>query len=79
MEKIKDLRSKTDKTNPEKQVGEDETATNSFLWAALGSLAASFALKLLKKNPALAVGIGVPAFLIFGIYKISRQTGHNSK
>lgn len=79
MENIKNLRSKMDRTNPEKHEGEEATASNSFLWAAFGSLAASFALKLLKRNPALAVGIGVPAFLIFGIYKISRQTGHNSK
>jgi hypothetical protein len=77
MENIKDLRSKTDRTNPEKHEGEDATASNSFLWAAFGSLAASLALTLLKRNPALAVGIGVPAFLIFGIYKMSRQAGHS--
>jgi len=79
MENIKDLGSEVDQTHPEKQEGEVSSSANAFLWAALGSVAASLTLKLLKRNPALAVGIGVPAFLLFGIYKLSRQTGHNSE
>jgi hypothetical protein len=78
MENIKDPGSKMDHTNSEKQESGVTTASNAFLWAALGSVAASLTLKLLKRNPALAVGIGVPAFLIFGIYKLVRQNAHGS-
>jgi hypothetical protein len=77
MENLNDRGSEIGQTNPEKNDGEVASASNAFLWAALGSVAASLSLKILKRNPALAIGIGVPAFLLFGIYKMSRQTAKN--
>jgi len=79
MENIKDLKSNMAKTIPENHEGDAASASNAFLWAALGSLAASFSLKLLIRNPALAARVGVPIVLLFGIYKLVRQTGRDSK
>ena len=52
-----------------------------FLWAALGSMAASATLKYLRKDKsALFVGQWAAPFLLLGIYnKIVKTEGHDSK
>jgi len=52
-----------------------------FLWAALGSMAASATLKCLRKDKsALFVGQWAAPFLLLGIYnKIVKTEGHDSK
>ena len=88
MENMQDNR--MDQTNPEKREGEvatmieEQTAkipSDVFLWASLGSMAASLTLKILKRDEqALFVGLWAPAFLLFGIYnKLVKQLGHDSK
>ena len=74
--------------NPEHREGpvataiEQQTAkvpSDIFLWAALGSMAASLTLKILKKDKtALFVGQWAPSFLILGMYnKIVKLEGHD--
>jgi hypothetical protein len=81
------LKSKVDNFNPEHKEGpvaraiEEQTAklpSDLFLWAALGSIGISLALKLMKKNDeALFVGQWPPTFLLLGVYnKLVKQQGH---
>ena len=51
-----------------------------FLWAALGSMGISLALKMMKrKDNALFVGQWAAPFLLFGVYnKIVKLQGHDS-
>jgi len=50
-----------------------------FLWAALGSIGASLALKLMgKKHESLFIGQWAAPFLIFGLYnKVVKLEGHD--
>ena len=86
----KDVKSKLDKTNPQKDEGrvaemiEEQTAkipSDAWLWVALGSMAASLTLKVLRKDDiSLFVGLWAPSFLLFGIYnKLVKQLGHDSR
>lgn len=52
-----------------------------FLWAALGSMAASATLKIMGKgNTANFVGQWAPSFLILGLYnKLVKVEGHDMK
>jgi hypothetical protein len=74
--------------NPEHREGpvartiEEQTAklpSDTFLWAALGSMAASLTLKLLRKDDmALFVGQWAAPFLLLGTYnKIVKLEGHD--
>lgn len=74
--------------NPEHKEGpvataiEEQTAkvpSDIFLWAALGSMAVSAALKIMKKNPtALFVGQWAAPFLLLGLYnKLVKLEGHD--
>jgi len=59
---------------------EEQTAklpSDTFLWAATGSIAASLALKIMGRDKdALFVGQWAPTFLIFGLYnKLVKQLG----
>jgi hypothetical protein len=51
--------------------------SDTFLWAATGSIAASLALKIMGRDKdALFVGQSAPTFLIFGLYnKFVKQLG----
>lgn len=86
----KDIKSKLDQINPDKEEGpvaeaiEEQTAkipSDAWLWVALGSMAASLTLKLLKKDDvSIFVGLWAPSLLLFGIYnKLVKQFGHDSK
>lgn len=86
----KDIKSKLDQINPDKEEGpvaeaiEEQTAkipSDAWLWVALGSMAASLTLKLLKKDDvSVFVGLWAPSLLLFGIYnKLVKQFGHDSK
>ena len=86
----KDIKAKMDETNPQKREGEvasmieEQTAkipSDVFLWASLGSMAASLTLKVMRRDDqALFVGLWAPAFLLFGIYnKLVKQLGHDSQ
>jgi hypothetical protein len=86
----KDVKSKLDHTNPQKHEGkvaemiEEQTAkipSDAWLWVALGSMAASLTLKVLRKDDiSLFVGLWAPSFLLFGIYnKLVKQLGHDSR
>ena len=86
----KDIKSKLDQTNPQKHEGEvaemieEQTAkipSDAWLWVALGSMAASLTLKVLRKDDiSLFVGLWAPSFLLFGIYnKLVKQLGHDSR
>jgi hypothetical protein len=85
---VKDLKNKADNMNPEQKEGpvaaaiETYTAklpSDLFLWAALGSMAVSATLKILKKDEeALFVGQWPAPFLLLGIYnKLVKQQGHD--
>jgi hypothetical protein len=85
----KDIKSKMDQMNPEKEEGqvaemiEEQTAkipSDAWLWVALGSMAASLTLKLLKRDDiSIFVGLWAPSLLLFGIYnKLVKQFGHDS-
>lgn len=74
--------------NPEHKEGkvataiEEQTAkipSDYFLWAALGSMAASLTLQLIgQKKVSLFIGQWAPSFLLFGIYnKIVKLEGHD--
>ena len=61
---------------------EEQTAkipSDVYLWAALGSMAVSLTLKLLKQDgTALFIGQWAPSFLLLGIYnKLVKQMGHD--
>lgn len=63
---------------------ESETAripSDVYLWASLGSMAASLVLKILnKERTALFIGQWAPSFLILGLYnKIVKVSGHDKK
>lgn len=84
----KELKSKVSNFNPERKEGpiakaiESQTAklpSDVFLWSAIGSMAASFTLKLMGKNhTALFVGQWAAPFLLLGIYnKIVKVEGHD--
>jgi hypothetical protein len=86
----KKVAEKITNANPDKREGEiasmieEQTAkipSDAFLWAALGAMAVSLTLKVLKKDEkALFVGHWAPSFLILGIYnKLVKQLGHDSK
>ncbi len=86
----KDIKSKLDQVNQEKKEGpvatmiEEQTAkvpSDAFLWAALGSMAVSFTLKVMKRDElALFIGQWASSFLLFGIYnKLVKQMGHDSQ
>lgn len=86
----KEVKSKLKEVNPEKREGEvatmleEQTAkipSDVFLWASLGSMAASLTLKIMRKDEeALFVGQWAPAFLLLGIYnKLVKQMGHDSE
>lgn len=73
-------------TNPEHKEGpvakgiEQQTAkipSDIFLWASIGSMAASLTLKILKQDEtALFVGQWAPSFLLLGLYnKIVKVEG----
>ena len=75
-------------TNPEHKEGkvartiEEQTAklpSDVFLWAAIGAMAASFTLKLMKNDDtALFIGQWPAPFLLFGVYnKLVKQEGHD--
>lgn len=85
---VDELKTKAANYNPEKKEGkvartiEEQTAklpSDTFLWAALGSMTASLTLKLLKQDSmALFIGQWAPSFLLFGIYnKIVKVQGHD--
>ncbi len=53
--------------------------SDTFLWMAMGSIAASLALKVSgKEHASLFVGQWAPTFLILGLYnKLVKQLGHD--
>ena len=74
--------------NPEHKEGkvartiEQQTAkipSDVFLWAAIGAMAASLTLKLMKNDDtALFIGQWPAPFLLFGVYnKLVKQEGHD--
>ena len=84
----KDLKNKADNFNPEHKEGpvaaaiEEYTAklpSDLFLWAALGSMAVSATLKIMKKDDeALFVGQWPAPFLLLGLYnKLVKLEGHD--
>lgn len=61
---------------------EEQTAklpSDTFLWAAVGSMATSLTFELMgKREMALFVGQWAPTLLIFGLYnKLVKQLGHD--
>lgn len=61
---------------------EEQTAklpSDTFMWAALGSMAGSLTFELMgKREMALFVGQWAPTLLIFGLYnKLVKQLGHD--
>lgn len=88
METTKELKDRAAAYNPRHDEGrvatviEEQTAkipSDVYLWAALGSIAASVTLKILGKDKtALFVGQWAPTFLILGNYnKLVKQQGHD--
>ena len=84
----KDLKNKADNFNPQHKEGpvaaaiEQYTAklpSDLFLWAALGSMAISATLKIMKKDEeALFVGQWPAPFLLLGLYnKLVKVEGHD--
>lgn len=85
---VKTMAAKASQYNPEHKEGkvaktiEEQTAklpSDVFLWAAIGSMATSLTLKLIKKDhAALFVGQWAAPFLLLGIYnKLVKQDGHD--
>lgn len=83
-----EVKNKVDKVNPEHKEGpvataiENQTAkipSDVYLWAALGSMAVSATLKILKKDEeALFVGQWAPSFLLLGVYnKLVKLQGND--
>lgn len=81
------MKNKADRANPEHKEGpvaaalEQYTAklpSDVYLWAALGSMAISATLKVMKKDEeALFVGQWAPSFLLLGVYnKIVKEFGY---
>ena len=81
-----EMKRKADSYNPEKKEGpvaaaiEEYTAripSDMYLWAALGSMAISATLKVMRKDEeALFVGQWAPSFLLLGVYnKLVKQLG----
>lgn len=71
------------KEGPVAKAIEEQTAklpSDTFLWAAVGSMAASLTLKLLKQDQwAVFIGQWAPSFLILGLYnKLVKLEGHDS-
>lgn len=83
--KVKSTAGKTNSKHKEGKVArtiEEQTAklpSDVFLWAAVGAMATSLTLKLLKKDAASTFFGQWPApFLLFGIYnKLVKQEGHD--
>ena len=84
----KDLKNKLDNTNPDQKEGkvakaiENQTAkipSDVYLWASLGSMAASLTLKIMKKDQeALFVGQWAAPFMLLGIYnKLVKLEGND--
>jgi len=82
----KEIKEKADNFNPNKKEGpvaaaiEEYTAripSDMYLWAALGSMAVSATLKVMRKDEeALFVGQWAPSFLLLGVYnKLVKQLG----
>jgi hypothetical protein len=87
---VREMKNKMDQVNPEKREGriartiEEQTAklpSDTFLWAAIGAMAVSLTIKLLRRNEtSLFIGQWAPSFLLFGIYnKLVKQLGHDSR
>ncbi len=85
-DKAKELKNKADNFNPDHKEGpvaaaiEDYTAripSDIFLWASLGSMAASATLKILgREKDALFIGQWAPSFLMLGLYnKLVKMEG----
>ena len=85
---VNDLKNQADNMNPEHKEGpvaatiENYTAklpSDLFLWAALGSMAISATLKIMKKDEeALFVGQWPAPFLLLGLYnKLVKLEGHD--
>lgn len=83
------MKNKADRINPQHKEGpvaaaiEDYTSrvpSDVFLWAALGSMAVSATLKIMKKDDeALFVGQWAPSFLLLGNYnKMIKLIGYQS-
>lgn len=83
---VSDVKSKADSYNPQHKEGpvaaaiEDYTArlpSDTFLWAALGSMAISATFKIMGKDKeAMFVGQWAPSFLILGLYnKLVKMEG----
>lgn len=83
------MKNKADRINPQHKEGpvaaaiEDYTSrvpSDVFLWAALGSMAVSATLKIMKKDEeALFVGQWAPSFLLLGNYnKMIKLIGYQS-
>ncbi|MFC6997363.1 hypothetical protein [Rufibacter roseus] len=90
MATAQDLKNKADNANPEHKEGpvartiEEYTAklpSDLFLWAALGSMAVSATLKIMKKDEeALFVGQWPAPFLLLGLYnKVVKVKGHEGE
>ena len=84
----KEIKSRMDKVNPQKEEGpvaaaiEEQTAkipSDMYLWASFASMFVSFGLKAFKKDTAsMFFGVWSQAFLLFGIYnKLVKQSGHD--
>jgi hypothetical protein len=84
------LKNNTDMANEQNPISEGKVATaieeqtaklpsDLFLWAALGSMAASLTLKCMaRKHTALFVGQWASPFLLLGIYnKLVKLEGHD--
>ena len=83
-----EIKQKVDRMNPRKEEGPVATAieeytaripSDIYLWAALGSMAVSLTLKIMKKDEeALFVGQWPAPFLLLGVYnKLVKQLGHD--
>ncbi len=84
-----ELKNKADKANPEHKEGPvaatiekytSKLPSDLFLWAALGSIAVSATLKIMKKDEeALFVGQWAPTFLLLGNYnKMIKLAGYEA-
>lgn len=87
-EKASELKQRAANYNPEHKEGklakaiEEQTAklpSDTFLWLAVGSMAASLTLKLLKKDEtSMFIGQWAPSFLLLGLYnKLVKLEGHD--
>jgi hypothetical protein len=86
---LKDLKRKADQVNPQHKEGPVAAAiekytsklpSDVFLWAALGSMAVSATLKIMRKDEeALFVGQWAPSFLLLGNYnKMIKLAGYEA-